>query len=162
MDRTFRPTQGAPDDIRERSKRQHSTPAGFPGWETKPVHKSRSALPVAIVHGIVILIGRRGHVLVRHNRALINIKWYKHVLPPKVKIGSTVTVMGKMMTFNNGRTFQLLDSVLLKLPPVRAAKVLSDVLSPFIVDPESYLPKYADGVEGRAAKGSAPRSADTH
>jgi hypothetical protein len=96
----------------------------------------------------------------RHSRALINVKWYRHVLPPGVKVGATVMVMGKVMTFNNGRTFQLVDSVVLKLSPVKAAKALSELLSPFVVDPESYLSKYAEGVEGRAANGSAPPSAD--
>jgi hypothetical protein len=112
------------------------------------------------MQGLVLQIGHRSHVVMRHSRALINVKWYRHVLPPGVKVGATVMVMGKVMTFNNGRTFQLVDSVLLKLPPVKAAKLISDALSPFIVDPESYLPKYTDGVEGPAPNGSAPTSAD--
>jgi hypothetical protein len=143
----IRPTRGAPDDIRERSKRSHSTPGGFPRWETKPVHKSKSGLPVAIAQGTVIYIGHRAHTLLRHSRAQINVKWYRHTLPPKVKIGATVMVMGKIMTFGNGRTFQLVDSVLVEMRTAsQAARELSKTFERFIVDPSTYL-------NGRTANG---------
>jgi len=49
---------------------------------------------------------------------------------------------GKVMTFSNGRSIQLIDSVLVKkLPPMKASALLSQALSPFIVDPKSYMPQ---------------------
>jgi hypothetical protein len=55
--------------------------------------------------------------------------------------------MGKMMTFGNGRTFQLVDSVLVEMRTAsQAARELSKAFEGFIVDPSTYL-------KGRMANG---------
>src|SRR5262249_45238910 len=88
----------------------------------KPAHRSSTALPVGLATGIVASIDQGNDTLLRSEHAMIRVRWFKDTLPPGVKIGAIVTVYGKLVTFNNGRMFQLIDSVVLELPPVKAAK----------------------------------------
>ncbi len=93
-----------------------------------------------IATGIVIDIRpRRAHTLLRHSRCKVEIKWYRHELPPGVRIGSRITVLGKVMTFSNGRSFQLLDTVLLTKRPRAIAKAIAELLDGLVVEPETYL-----------------------
>lgn len=82
----------------------------------------------------------------RHERSTLWVLWVKQILPPKVKLGAVVMVYGKLMTFGNGRSFQLVDSVLCKGKPQATGAALSKLLQPFIVDPSTYLP--ADLIHG--------------
>lgn len=93
-----------------------------------------------IATGIVIDIRpRRAHTTIRHSRCRIEVKWFKHVLPPRVRVGSKVTVLGKVMTFSNGRSFQLVDTVLLTKRPRAIAAALSSLLQGLVVEPKTYL-----------------------
>jgi hypothetical protein len=93
-----------------------------------------------IATGIVVeVIAGRNHTVVRHSRCRVEVKWFKNVLPPKVKIGARITVLGKVMTFSNGRSFQLTDSVLLTKRPRAIQAALAELLEGLVVDPQTYL-----------------------
>lgn len=92
-----------------------------------------------IASGIVIHIGERAHTLIRHSRCRVEVKWYKNVLPPRVKIGAKVAVLGKVMTFSNGRSFQLIDTVLLTRQPREIMVALTKLIDGLVVDPKSFL-----------------------
>lgn len=145
MGRTLRPTKGTPKNIIDRQRRVIPD-----DWEPVPVHRSPGAFPVAIAAGIVTTIRRDSVTLVQGPRARTWVQWHDHKLPPGVAIGRDVMAYGKLMTFGNARSFQIINSVLIKAKSRQSLCVaLSKFLNAFIVEP---LPKEAktngDGLAG--------------
>jgi hypothetical protein len=93
-----------------------------------------------IATGIVVdILPNRNHTILRHSHCRVEVKWYKNELPPKVKVGAKITVLGKVMTFSNGRSFQLLDTVMLKQRPRAIQAAIAQLLAGLVVEPKTYL-----------------------
>lgn len=81
-------------------------------------------------------IKRRGQTLVGSYRATCWVNWYRGNVPPGVKIGADVIAYGKIMTFGNARTFQVVDAVLITGKTRKEiASALSAMLAGSIVEP---------------------------
>jgi hypothetical protein len=93
-----------------------------------------------IVTGIVVaILPNRNHTHIRHSNCRVETKWYKNELPPKVKVGARITVLGKVMTFSNGRTFQLFDTVMLTKRPRAVQAAIAELLAGLVIEPHTYL-----------------------
>lgn len=87
------------------------------------------------MNGLVLFITARARCKLRHKHAHVWIRWFDNKLPPGVKKGEYVTIIGKLFTFNNGKEFQVLDAVLLKTSPRRILKEIRKVLPELIEFP---------------------------
>lgn len=102
------------------------------------------------MHGVVTDIRRR-KTLVQSARSRTWVGWYGHMMPPGVKVGAEVIVWGKMMTFGNARSFQLVDAVVVKgITGLKIAQGLADILKPHIVPPPDRPGTQPDGGNGVA------------
>ena len=64
------------------------------------------------------------------------VAWFDHLLPNGVAVGRDVIVYGKLMTFGNARSFQLVDAVVIKnIGRRQIAAALAEVLKDYIVEP---------------------------
>jgi hypothetical protein len=135
MGRTSRPAYGAPEDIIEASKLSWRQLKHLENYQTKPVHHAASAaVPLAIVAGIVTEIKSKNVTLVQSQRARTWVVWQDWKLPPGVKIGARITAWGKLITFGNARSFQIVNSVMLeRISGKRIVAALAKILEPYIV-----------------------------
>lgn len=93
----------------------------------------------------------RNQTLVQSQRSRTWVIWFDHLLPPGVKVGADVIAWGKLMTFGNARSFQLVDSVLIKTIKGRAiSQGLAEFLKPYIVPPPPRPGTKPDGGNGLA------------
>lgn len=64
------------------------------------------------------------------------IAWYDYLLPDGVKVGAEVIAYGKLMTFGNARTSQIVDAVLIEgIQQVKLGAALAEALADYIVEP---------------------------
>jgi hypothetical protein len=87
---------------------------------------------------VVTEIKRYNITLVQGQRCRVWVQWFGYQLPEGVRFGQDIIAYGKLMTFGNARSFQIIDSVLIKgVSRLEISEALSKFLKEFIVAPPS-------------------------
>lgn len=134
-----------PPPIREQARDD----AKSPHWTPKPPSKdevpfTRIIEPITIAQGLVLRIGSVGRpvTLVRHRKAFLWVNWYADALPPGVKVGKRIAFIGKLRTFDLGRRFQIVDSLLLGVGSKTIVETLYKILPKMTLNPFDYLSEH--------------------
>jgi hypothetical protein len=139
MDRAPGSIVRTPRDIVEHYRAQHQ-PDDWVAWPEGPgkLPQIKTIEAVIIAAGTVVHIGEKT-TLIRHRRAMMFVQWFADALPPAVKIGARIGLLGKVRTFNNGYRFQIRDALLLNKSPKSILNALMKVLPGAVLNPEEYL-----------------------
>lgn len=95
---------------------------------------------MGVAAGVVFDIKDRGVTWLKNRRCIIRVHWFRHVLPPKIKLGANVVVIGKLLSFDAGEKQILADAVLTTLRQREASRALCRLFDKSIIDPDTYLP----------------------
>ena len=126
-----------PEAIVERTKRLRK-PENWQPPRRPPF--TRIFTPIICSSGVVCGIGRHNAAtLVRNAKAILWVRWWREALPPGVKIGARVALIGKLRTYNEGRRLQVHDALLLRRSPKSILSALVKTLPDLVVDPREYL-----------------------